>query len=91
MDRELGESYLHSYIEGAGLAEDPKGVLFRTIGRGTGVLTRTPLPQANAYADRNLWLGARISGSGSIRTSVQRSDSGEAVAAREFGDRLGVA
>jgi site-specific recombinase XerD len=44
------ESYLHSYIEGAGLAEDPKGVLFRTIGRGTGVLTRTPLPQANAYA-----------------------------------------
>jgi site-specific recombinase XerD len=44
------ESYLLSYIEGAGLAGDPKGVLFRTIGRGTGVLTRTPLPQANAYA-----------------------------------------
>jgi site-specific recombinase XerD len=44
------ESYLLSYIEGAGLAEDPKGVLFRTIGRGTGVLTSTPLPQANAYA-----------------------------------------
>jgi len=35
---------------GVVLAEDPKGVLFRTIGRGTGVLTRTPLPQANAYA-----------------------------------------
>jgi len=44
------ESYLRSYIEGAGLAGDPKGVLFRTIGRGTGVLTRAPLPQANAYA-----------------------------------------
>src|SRR5271165_3620946 len=29
-------------------------------------------------------LGARISGSGSIRTSVQRSDSGETVAAGEF-------
>lgn len=43
------ESYLHAYIEAAGLADDPKGPLFRTIGRGTGTLTRTPLPQANAY------------------------------------------
>lgn len=43
------ESYLHAYIEAAGLANDPKGPLFRTIGRGTGTLTRTPLPQANAY------------------------------------------
>ena len=44
------ESYLTLYIEGAKLADDPKGPLFRTIGRGTGKLTRTPLPQANAYA-----------------------------------------
>jgi integrase len=44
------ESYLLAYIDGAGLDADPKGVLFRTIGRGTGLLTRTPLPQANAYA-----------------------------------------
>jgi len=44
------ETYLTAYIEGAGIAEDPKGPLFRTIGRGTGLLTRTPLPQANAYA-----------------------------------------
>src|SRR5580700_10900929 len=44
------ETYLTAYIDGAGLAEDPKGPLFRTIGRGTGLLTRTPLPQANAYA-----------------------------------------
>ena len=29
---------------------DPKGALFRTIGRGTDELTTTPLPQANAYA-----------------------------------------
>jgi integrase len=29
---------------------DPKGPLFRTIGRGTAKLTRTVLPQANAYA-----------------------------------------
>ena len=44
------EDYLHAYIDGCGLAGDPKGPLFRTIGRGTGELTRTPLPQANAYA-----------------------------------------
>jgi site-specific recombinase XerD len=44
------ESYLHAYIDGSGLATDPKGALFRTIGRGTDGLTTTPLPQANAYA-----------------------------------------
>jgi len=45
------ESYLTAYIEGADLAADPKGPLFRTIGRGKGrQLTCTPLPQANAYA-----------------------------------------
>jgi site-specific recombinase XerD len=43
------ETYLTAYIEGAGIADDPKGPLFRTIGRGTGDLTRTPLPSANAY------------------------------------------
>ena len=37
-------------IVGTGLAGDLKGPLFRTIGRGTGQLTSTPLPQANAYA-----------------------------------------
>ena len=44
------EDYLVAYLEGAGLRGDPKGPLFRTIGRGTGKLTRTVLPQANAYA-----------------------------------------
>lgn len=44
------EAYLHAYIDGCGLASDPKGPLFRTIGRGTNTLTTTPLPQANAYA-----------------------------------------
>jgi site-specific recombinase XerD len=44
------EQALTLYIEGAGLADDPKGPLFRTIGRGTGQLTRTSLPQANAHA-----------------------------------------
>jgi site-specific recombinase XerD len=44
------EEYLTAYLDGAGLRGDPKGPLFRTIGRGTGKLTRTALPQANAYA-----------------------------------------
>ena len=44
------EKYLTDYIEGAGLAADPKGPLFRTIGRKTKLLTRTPLPRVNAYA-----------------------------------------
>ena len=44
------ETYLHAYLDGTGIADDPKGPLFRTIGRGTGRLTRTPLPQANAHA-----------------------------------------
>jgi hypothetical protein len=44
------EEYPTAYLDGAGLRGDPKGPLFRTIGRGTGKLTRTVLPQANAYA-----------------------------------------
>ena len=44
------EQYLHAYLDGAGIADDAKGPLFRTIGRGTQILTRTALPQANAYA-----------------------------------------
>ena len=44
------EEYLHAYLDGTGIAGDPKGPLFRTIGRGTGRLSRTALPQANAYA-----------------------------------------
>ena len=44
------EQTLTAYLDGAGFAADLKGPLFRTIGRGTGELTRTSLPQANAYA-----------------------------------------
>jgi integrase/recombinase XerC len=44
------DEYLVAYLDGARLRDDPKGPLFRTIGRGTGKLTRTVLPQANAYA-----------------------------------------
>jgi integrase len=44
------ETYLVDYIDGCGLASDPQGPLFRTIGRATKALTRTALPQANAWA-----------------------------------------
>jgi len=44
------EAYLTAYLEQTGIMDDDKGPLFRTIGRGSGQLTRTPLPQANAYA-----------------------------------------
>ncbi|MGH7024221.1 MAG: tyrosine-type recombinase/integrase, partial [Caulobacteraceae bacterium] len=44
------EEYLHAYVDGCGLRSDTKGPLFRTIARGRGELTATPLPQANAYA-----------------------------------------
>ena len=54
------ESYLSAYIDQAGLAGDSKGPLFRTIGRGTDQLTRTPLPQANAY----LMIGRRAAAAG---------------------------
>jgi site-specific recombinase XerD len=44
------EEFLVAYLDRAGLRDDPNGPLFRTIGRGTDRLTRTVLPQANAYA-----------------------------------------
>lgn len=44
------EIYLHAYLDGTGIADDGDGPLFRTVGRGTKTLTRTPLPAANAYA-----------------------------------------
>jgi integrase len=59
------ETYLHAYLDGGGTAADPKGPLFRTIGRTTGQLTRTPLPQANAHA----MIRRRPAGAG-IKTQV---------------------
>jgi hypothetical protein len=35
------ESYLQAYLDGGGIAADPKRPLFRTIGRTTGQLTTT--------------------------------------------------
>ena len=59
------EEYLIAYLDGAGLRDDPKGPLFRTIGRGTDKLTRTPLPQPNAYA----MIGRRAAAAG-IKTKL---------------------
>lgn len=44
------ETWLTAYIDGCALGDDPKGPLFRTILRGTGLLSGSPLPQANAHA-----------------------------------------
>jgi len=43
------EEYLTAYLDGLGLRDDPKGPLFRTIPHRRGQLTKTPLPQPNAY------------------------------------------
>ena len=44
------EAYLHEYIDGAGLAKEPKALLFQTYSRATRQLTGNLLPQGNAYA-----------------------------------------
>jgi site-specific recombinase XerD len=59
------EAYLHAYLDGGGIVGDPKGPLFRTIGRTTGQLTTTPLPQANAHA-----MIRRRAGAAGIKTQV---------------------
>jgi site-specific recombinase XerD len=43
------EAYLTAYIDKTGIVDDPKGPLFRTVGRRTKQLTRTPLSQPDAY------------------------------------------
>jgi len=43
------ETYLHAYLELAGIAGDDKGVLFRTAVRRSGQLTDRPMTQADAY------------------------------------------
>ncbi|QYE37046.1 tyrosine-type recombinase/integrase (plasmid) [Polymorphobacter sp. PAMC 29334] len=44
------ETYLDAYLDGCDLRENRKVSLFRTMTRGTGRLSETPLPQANAFA-----------------------------------------
>ncbi len=68
------DEYLVAYLDGAGLRDDPKGPLFRTIGRGTGKLTRTVLPQANAHAMiRRRAAGAGIETNASSATRLSSS------------------
>jgi len=43
------DAYLHAYIDGAQLAGDDKGYLFRTALRRTGMLSDRPMTQADAY------------------------------------------
>ena len=44
------DEYLHAYLLETGIDSDLNGPLFRTIQRGTGQLSATALPQANAHA-----------------------------------------
>ncbi|MHC2086618.1 tyrosine-type recombinase/integrase [Methylobacterium sp. CM6244] len=44
------EAYLHAYLDGTGIQDDKDGPLFRPIGRGTALLTRTPLMARDALA-----------------------------------------
>ncbi|MFT8948268.1 MAG: tyrosine-type recombinase/integrase [Acetobacter aceti] len=44
------EEALHAYFDGTGLADEPKGWLFRTIQRGTGQLSERRLEQSDAHA-----------------------------------------
>lgn len=39
------EEYLDAYMEAGGLKDQPRSPLFRTIGRGTGILSETPCPR----------------------------------------------
>src|SRR5271168_5550496 len=43
------EAYLHEYIDGAGLAGDPKAFLFQSYNRPARQLTGNLLSQPNAY------------------------------------------
>ena len=43
------DAYLHAYIDGAQLAGDDKGLLFRTALGRTGLLSDRPMTQADAY------------------------------------------
>jgi hypothetical protein len=54
------ETYLHDYIEGAGLADDKEGPLFRTSYRRTGLLTDRAMTQSDAW--RMLQRRARAAG-----------------------------
>jgi hypothetical protein len=74
------EEYLTGYLDGASLRGDLKGLLFRTIGRGTGKLTRTVLPQANAYA----MIGRRAAADGIATKQPQLPGDGDHRVSQEW-------
>jgi integrase len=43
------EAYLHAYVDGAGIADDEKGYLFRTAMGRTGELSERPMTQSDAW------------------------------------------
>lgn len=43
------DEYLHAYLDGAGLTQEAKGMLFRTAVGRTAALTDRPMTQADAY------------------------------------------
>ncbi len=43
------DAYLQAYIEGAGICENPKNILFPTALGRTGLLSTSPMTQADAY------------------------------------------
>jgi hypothetical protein len=53
------EEYLTAYLDGAELRGDPKGLLFRTIGRGNSQLTGRVLPQGERLCDDRPTRGRR--------------------------------
>jgi integrase len=59
------DTYLEAYIEGASLAADPKGPLFRTSPRKADRLTRNPTSQSNVYR-----MIARRASAAGIKTKI---------------------
>jgi integrase/recombinase XerD len=59
------DEYMEAYIKVAGLQDDPKGLLFRTVAGKTGRLTTLPLSQADTY--RMIRRRARATG---IKTKI---------------------
>jgi integrase len=59
------ETYLHAYIDGAGIAGDPKALLFQSYDRPSRRLTGNLLSQPNAYA-----MIQRRARAGDIRTKI---------------------
>ena len=66
------DTYLAEYIEAAGVADEPKGWLFRSTRARTGELTENPLSQADVYwmiRRRALAAPQRYAVHASLRTS----------------------